>query len=89
MIPIPMTVQTDRVLVPMSINTQPVIGMTVGSQYVMTSVDIYDGDYTVIPSQTRQVLHTKELELLEEVVIEPIPNNYGLIGWNGATLTVS
>lgn len=49
----------------------------------------YTGPTTVIPSQSQQILNTRDLFVADDIVIEPIPNNYGLITWNGAVLTVS
>lgn len=49
----------------------------------------YDGPYTVTPSQQTQTLPTMNKTLSQNVVINPIPSNYGLITWNGTTLTVS
>ena len=49
----------------------------------------YEGDYTITPSAETQVLQTKDLAMWQDLTINPIPNNYGLITWNGAYLTVS
>lgn len=49
----------------------------------------YDGPYTVTPSQQQQTLLTDGTTLSQNIVVEPIPSNYGLITWNGTTLTVS
>lgn len=49
----------------------------------------YDGPYEVTPSRQRQQLATSNKILAHNVIIEPIPSNYGLITWNGSTLTVS
>lgn len=49
----------------------------------------YQGEYTVTPTDHTQVLQTSEYYLLENITINPIPNNYGLITWDGSTLTVS
>ena len=43
----------------------------------------------VIPNKQTQVLPTSGKVLLENVIVKPIPNNYGLITWNGSFLTVS
>ncbi len=51
--------------------------------------DVYTGDYEVTPSQLIQILPTAEKVLGSNVIIHPIPNNYGLITWNGSVLTVS
>lgn len=52
-------------------------------------IGAYDGSYTITPSQNIQVLDTKNKMLKEDVIINAIPSNYGLITWNGSTLTVS
>lgn len=49
----------------------------------------YDGAYTVTPTTQTQTLQTANKTLAHNVVINPIPSNYGLITWNGSTLTVS
>lgn len=49
----------------------------------------YHGAVTVTPSADRQTLTTQDLYLTTDITIEPIPNNYGLITWDGSTLTVS
>lgn len=51
--------------------------------------DPYEGAYTVTPSSSEQTLLTKGKTMGSNVVVEPIPNNYGLITWNGSVLTVS
>lgn len=52
-------------------------------------VNTYDGPYEVTPSTETQTLATDNLLMTDNVIINPIPSNYGLITWNGATLTVS
>ena len=49
----------------------------------------YTRTYTVTPSNEEQVLETAGLMMTANVRVEPIPSNYGLITWNGSTLTVS
>lgn len=64
------------------------IGM--GNAYKITiGADPYEGEYVVTPTRERQVLETKHLAMTENVVIEPIPQNYGLITYNGFELTIS
>lgn len=53
------------------------------------SAPMYTGEYVVTPSDETIVLNTKNLELIENVTVNPIPSNYGKIGWNGAYLTVT
>lgn len=51
--------------------------------------EYYTGEYVVTPSDTEQVLLTDGLISAHNIVINPIPSNYGKINWNGAVLTVS
>lgn len=55
---------------------------------VGSNQDAYEGDYKVTPTSEEQVLQTKNKVLLNNVIVAPIPSNYGRISWNGATLTV-
>lgn len=80
----------------------PVIPMTVESNIAPISMGIngalnvqirpsatYDGDYIITPTQSEQVLQTADLLCTDNITINPIPNNYGLITWNGSVLTVT
>ena len=50
---------------------------------------VYDGIAEITPSQDTQILQTSNKTLTRNIVVNPIPSNYGLITWNGSTLTVS
>ena len=52
-------------------------------------IGAYDGSYNITPSQNEQLLNTKNKMLTENIIVSAIPSNYGLITWNGSTLTVS
>lgn len=49
----------------------------------------YTGDYEFTPSRETQIIPTIQKVLLQNIKINPIPSNYGLITYNGSTLTVS
>lgn len=51
--------------------------------------DVYAGPYEVVPSSSGQVLATAGKAMTRDVAVGAIPSNYGLITWNGSTLTVS
>ncbi len=51
--------------------------------------DHYTGETTVTPSAQTQTLQTGGLYLDSDITIQPIPQNYGLITYNGAIITVS
>lgn len=49
----------------------------------------FSGPYTITPTQQTQTLATQGKKMTQNIVVNPIPSNYGLITWNGSTLTVS
>ena len=50
---------------------------------------VYSGQTEITPSEETQTLQTANRTVLQNIVINPIPSNYGKITWNGSTLTVS
>lgn len=72
------------------VNDPPAVTFGSGA-YVpyVPQVEEYHGTYEVTPTQTAQVLPTDGLLAVADIVINPIPSNYGLVTWNGSTLTVS
>lgn len=86
---VPLTVSTDGtavnlgVLEPKSVD----LGVTVGV-YAQIG-EHYHGSYEVTPSSETQILDTDTLILDGNITINPIPSNYGLITWDGSTITVS
>lgn len=55
----------------------------------VTEVDFWTGPTTFTPSAETQVFETNGYTMPTDIVVNPIPSNYGLITWNGSTLTVS
>jgi len=53
------------------------------------SPEKYRGSYEFTPTEEQQTILAKDLIMMDDIVINPIPSNYGLITWNGSTLTVS
>ena len=49
----------------------------------------YTGPYSFTPTQDTQTAPTENKTLQHDITINPIPSNYGLITWDGSTLTVS
>ena len=49
----------------------------------------YSGRYEITPSTEEQVLPTSGKILSQDITVNPIPNNYGLVTWNGSHLMVS
>lgn len=51
--------------------------------------DAYAGEYHITPSDEVQVIPMQFMMASQNVTIDAIPSNYGLISWNGSVLTVS
>lgn len=62
--------------------------VSVGEVMILGGIP-YDGPYSVTPSDSAQTLLTQGKAMTDNVIVGPIPNNYGLITWNGSVLTVS
>lgn len=77
----------------------PALGVSIRAPNLATSTGIpvirrdesdpYDGPYEVTPSQETQTLETAGKLMGENVIINPVPSNYGRITYNGSVLTVS
>lgn len=75
------TVQIDAATVGASLGT-PVV-----KEYL--NAEAYEGIYDLTPSDEEQVLLTAGKRMTQNVTVGAIPSNYGLITWDGSTLTVS
>lgn len=49
----------------------------------------YKGETVFTPSSSTQVVEVNGYVMRDNITINPIPSNYGLITWNGSVLTVS
>lgn len=66
------------------------IGVSFGDvQEIYIHDDRYEGSYEVTPSRETQTLLTSGLLMSQDVIVNPIPPQYGLITYNGSTITVS
>jgi len=52
-------------------------------------VPVYDGPYEITPAAEEQTIPIRGKQATADITIAAIPNNYGLISWDGSTLTVS
>lgn len=49
----------------------------------------YEGEYTFTPTAEAQTIAINGKVALHNITIQPIPSNYGLVAWNGSTLTIT
>lgn len=71
-------------------DSQAAAVLEIGNPLIIRDPDPpYEGPYTVTPSAQRQTLVTRGYAMTGNVIIEPIPQNYGLVTYNGRILTIS
>lgn len=49
----------------------------------------YEGPTEITPSEETQVLRTTDFVVPVDIIVNPIPSNYGLITWNGRGIRIS
>lgn len=90
MITIPMTVAATVTEIPVGVAADQVsLAVGIGASFSMVNAQAYEGPYEFTPSQETQTAQTNGYLMEDDITINPIPNNYGLITWNGSVLTVS
>lgn len=55
----------------------------------VTGYPEYDGPTEFVPTGEYQVIHVAGRAVVQDIVVDPIPSNYGLITYDGSKLTVS
>ena len=74
---------------PVSMSLDEGIVVSIDESIQIVDADAYEGNYVVTPASVAQVLNTKDLMMTDDLIVEAIPSNYGLVTWNGSYLTVS
>lgn len=88
-IPVSLTVDIDRTIPLVVSNSNVTVSVGLATPIMTSTVPEYDGDYDITPTSTEQVFQTNGKKITHDFVVEPIPSNYGLITWDGSTITVS
>ena len=60
-----------------------------GGLHLNEALPAYEGAYEFTPTASTQVIEIAHKSAASNIIINPIPSNYGLITWDGAILTVS
>lgn len=86
---IPMTVSSDQVTYEMSVGeNQQTFSMSCEASIGYIRGRLQEKEATPT-NQMQSIEPDADFDALSRVIINPIPSNYGLIGWNGSVLTVS
>ena len=59
------------------------------SEGVPVYPNAYEGATEITPTEEAQTIPTDGYMMHTDIVVKPIPSNYGLITWDGTTITVS
>ena len=65
------------------------VRLKVGAERIPIYPEAYTGETTVTPTRETQTLQTEGLMVMSNIIVNPIPSNYGLVTYNGSILTVS
>lgn len=71
------------------VGTIPQLEFDVGEAVLTVGGIPYTGPCEVTPCSEEVVLETSDKVMTSNIVVKPIPNNYGLITYNGYDITVS
>ncbi len=68
----------------------PIINVEIANPIIKEYINVgpYMGNYTVTPTEETQVLPTCTKQMIKDLIVEPIPLNYGRITWNGRIITI-
>lgn len=72
-----------------SIGDRPRCEANLGNSIVVGTVPVYHGRYEITPAGEAQRISTEGTRLEHDIIVAPIPQNYGLITWNGSFIRVS
>nr|DAD77932.1 MAG TPA: hypothetical protein [Siphoviridae sp. ctHDv29]DAG04278.1 MAG TPA: hypothetical protein [Siphoviridae sp. ctKsH2] len=70
--------------------SQPEIKMKIApAKVVYQGGEAYEGDYEITPSEELQTLPTANRMLARNIVVAPIPKNYGRITYSGGGIIIT
>lgn len=83
-----MTITKENV-VSLTVTEENAVSLDIGAIAYPVYPESYKGPYKIVPTLHRQIAKVKGLYATEDITVEKIPDNYGLITWNGSFLRVS
>ena len=82
------TVEVIEEQVTLDVSEPTSIGYDEADYVPMSTIPIYDGPYELVPTETVQTIATTGKSMAQNIVIDPIPSNYGRIEQRGSALYV-
>ena len=90
MIAIPVTVASNDVVFSVTVNPNSEnFSVTAGADFYVSTYPDYEGSLEFMPSNEPQTISTRDMVVHGDIVIDPIPQTYGLITMSGAGIKVS
>jgi len=75
--------------IPVKFNAPDAFAAKFDKHIVVPVTNYYDGEYSITPADEPQTIPIIGKTARQNITVGAIPNNYGLITWNGSTITVS
>ena len=88
-IPLNIQIQPNDLNLNVGGGTTQIVPLQFDTKIQINGGEHYQGDYTFTPTNEAQIIDVHGLVVDEDITINPIPSNYGLIEWDGSVLTVS
>lgn len=90
MIIVPLTISSNDRSIPVLLSVQEAsVPLSVNAKFEVIASNAYEGPYEVTPTTDDIVLQTSGKVAIDNIKVNRIPQNYGLITWNGTVITVS
>ena len=88
---IPVTLSVSVPSIDLVVDSGEAVSLEAVSPIVISqdTVPVWDGQTEFVPTGESQIVSVHGYRFTEDIIIDPIPDNYGLITWNGSILTVS
>lgn len=58
------------------------------SFFPVETTEVYTGETEVTPTNETQTLYTAGLKVPENIIVKPIPSNYGKVSYNGSFIFI-
>ena len=87
---VPMAIAEEGERISLGVSeSEEAISVSLGIAVNTVAGEHYTGETDFTPSAEAQTIRTAGLIMDSDIIVEPIPSNYGLITWNGSFIRVS
>ena len=74
---------------PIKVETITALKPLTNGSIMITEAPVYEGPDRITPSAEPQILKTDGFGMVGDIIVDPIPKNYGLITYNGFSLKIT